>query len=214
MGQGPGEFGLVTDAVQDSAGQLLHRRIRRVRPHSEVLARRRVSLAMGRPRLRAGPVRPAAEPGDRRAGPHLGRRRLQPSHPGVRHRRASCSPCGARTAARRASSAIRTTWRFDGEGHVYVCEYGNHRVQKFTLDGSSLGCWGTSGRRPGPAHNPWALVHDSQGRIHVLDTEQPPRATDRDVRPHTSNDKSGTGGRRGSRGIRKQTGDVRLNKEH
>ncbi len=58
----------------------------------------------------------------------------------------------------------------DGEGHVYVCELGNHRVQKFTLDGQSLGCWGTSGRQPGELSNPWALVMDDQHRIYVLDT--------------------------------------------
>jgi DNA-binding beta-propeller fold protein YncE len=58
----------------------------------------------------------------------------------------------------------------DSQGYVIVCEYGNHRLQKFTLLGQSLGCWGTHGRNPGQLHNPWALVHDSQGRIHVLDS--------------------------------------------
>ena len=58
----------------------------------------------------------------------------------------------------------------DGRGHLYVCEFGNHRVQKFTLDGHSLGCWGTHGRRPGEMHNPWALVLDSRRQIYVLDT--------------------------------------------
>ncbi len=58
----------------------------------------------------------------------------------------------------------------DGDGHVYVVEYGNHRVQKFTSDGESLGCWGTHGREPGELHNPWALVRDSQGHVFVLDT--------------------------------------------
>ena len=56
------------------------------------------------------------------------------------------------------------------DGVVYICEFGNHRVQKFTREGRSLGCWGTHGRGPGELHNPWALVRDSQGRIHVLDT--------------------------------------------
>ena len=27
--------------------------------------------------------------------------------------------------------------------YLYVCEYGNHRVQKFNLDGKSLGTWGS-----------------------------------------------------------------------
>ena len=58
----------------------------------------------------------------------------------------------------------------DGKGHVYVCEYGNHRVQKFTLDGKSVACWGSEGRKPGQLFNPWALVLDSRGRLHVLDS--------------------------------------------
>jgi sugar lactone lactonase YvrE len=58
----------------------------------------------------------------------------------------------------------------DGKGHLYVAEFGNHRVQKFTLDGKSLGCWGTNGRRKGQLYQPWALVMDSKNRIHILDT--------------------------------------------
>jgi streptogramin lyase len=56
------------------------------------------------------------------------------------------------------------------EGHVCVCEYGNHRVQKFTADGRSLGCWGSEGRGPGQLFNPWALVQTSDGKILVLDS--------------------------------------------
>jgi sugar lactone lactonase YvrE len=58
----------------------------------------------------------------------------------------------------------------DGRGHIYIVEYGNHRVQKFDLEGRSLGVWGAHGREPGEFHNPWALSLDDQGRIHVLDT--------------------------------------------
>jgi sugar lactone lactonase YvrE len=58
----------------------------------------------------------------------------------------------------------------DGDGHLYVVEFGNHRVQKFTLDGKSLGAWGTPGAEEGQLFSPWALVRDSEGRIHVLDS--------------------------------------------
>ena len=58
----------------------------------------------------------------------------------------------------------------DGEGHLYVCEFGNHRIQKFTVDGELVGVWGQSGRETGDMHNPWALVQDSKDRLHVLDT--------------------------------------------
>jgi hypothetical protein len=43
-------------------------------------------------------------------------------------------------------------------------------VQKFTLDGQSVACWGHEGRRPGQLFNPWSLVLDSLGRLHVLDS--------------------------------------------
>ncbi len=58
----------------------------------------------------------------------------------------------------------------DGQGHIYLCEYGNHRVQKFTLQGKPIASWGRHGRGPGELHNPWALALDSQGRLHVLDS--------------------------------------------
>ncbi len=59
---------------------------------------------------------------------------------------------------------------FDHEGNLLVCEYGNHRIQKFDLKGNSLGTWGQHGRGEGELHNPWALVCDRSGRIHVLDS--------------------------------------------
>ena len=58
----------------------------------------------------------------------------------------------------------------DGRGHIYICEFGNHRVQKFTLDGKSLAVWGQQGRGEGQLFNPWAIVQDSRDRLHVLDT--------------------------------------------
>jgi DNA-binding beta-propeller fold protein YncE len=59
---------------------------------------------------------------------------------------------------------------FDHEGNLLICEYGNHRVQRFTREGKSLGCWGKEGRGPGELFNPWAVVVDKRGRIIVLDT--------------------------------------------
>ncbi len=54
---------------------------------------------------------------------------------------------------------------------LYVVEYGNHRVQKFTPDGKSLGTWGEAGLAPGQLRCPWALAVDSRGRVHVIDSE-------------------------------------------
>jgi hypothetical protein len=60
---------------------------------------------------------------------------------------------------------------FAPDGNLFVVEYGNQRVQKFTPTGQSLGCWCGPGRAPGQLHSPWALAVDSRGRVFVVDTE-------------------------------------------
>ena len=61
---------------------------------------------------------------------------------------------------------------FSPKGDVlYVVEQGNCRVQKFTPEGQSLGCWGGRGIAPGQLQCPWALAVDSRGRVHVIDSE-------------------------------------------
>ncbi len=52
----------------------------------------------------------------------------------------------------------------------FVCEFGNHRVQKFDRDGNFLAMFGTAGRQSGQFHQPWAVVVDQQGQMHMLDT--------------------------------------------
>jgi sugar lactone lactonase YvrE len=59
---------------------------------------------------------------------------------------------------------------FDDEGHIYIAEFGNHRIQKFRLDGTLVDSWGVHGREPGQVNSPWALVRDNQQRLHILDT--------------------------------------------
>jgi DNA-binding beta-propeller fold protein YncE len=61
-------------------------------------------------------------------------------------------------------------WAGQADGHVYLCEYGNHRVQKFTLDGQFVGLWGENGRKPGQLDQPWGITRDSRGRMYVLDS--------------------------------------------
>ena len=58
----------------------------------------------------------------------------------------------------------------DGEGHLFVCEFGNNRIQKFSTDGRSFGVWGVPGREPGQLHQPWGMARDGNRRIHVLDS--------------------------------------------
>ena len=59
----------------------------------------------------------------------------------------------------------------NAKGEVYVAEFGNHRVQKFSPTGEPLGCWGGPGRELGRLNTPWGLAIDSRGRVHVLDSE-------------------------------------------
>ncbi|MDX1944128.1 MAG: NHL repeat-containing protein [Pirellulaceae bacterium] len=56
------------------------------------------------------------------------------------------------------------------EGFVYLCEFGNHRVQKFTREGEFVGLWGKNGRGEGELDQPWGITRDSRGRMYVLDT--------------------------------------------
>ena len=56
------------------------------------------------------------------------------------------------------------------EEHVYVCEFGNHRVQKFTSAGVFLGWWGVNGTGQGELRQPWGIARDSRGRMYVLDS--------------------------------------------
>src|SRR5436305_1935241 len=60
---------------------------------------------------------------------------------------------------------------FAPSGELYVVEYGNQRVQKFTTGGEPLGTWGSPGGRPGQLSSPWALAVDRRGRVHVIHTE-------------------------------------------
>ncbi|MCA9237795.1 MAG: hypothetical protein KDA44_20115 [Planctomycetales bacterium] len=169
MGQEPGQFGFVTDAVEDSHGNFFvaeygdNDRVQKFSPDGEFL-------------LQWGGH--GEEPGKFRRPQNLAID--DEDHLWV------VDACNHRIQVFDGNGELLKMWGesgsepgqmyypydlvLDGQGHVYVCEYGNHRIQKFTLDGKSLGTWGTHGRGPGQLHNPWALVRDSQGRLHVADS--------------------------------------------
>jgi DNA-binding beta-propeller fold protein YncE len=169
MGQGPGQFGFVTDVVRDSAGNYYvseygeFDRIQKFSPDREFL------LEWGGH---------GSEPGQ-----FLRPQHLELDADGLVW---VADSCNHRIQVFDAEGGVVKTWGqqgaalgqlqypyclvLDGQGHVYVCEYGNHRIQKLTLDGESVACWGSEGRKPGQLFNPWAIVLDSQGRIHVLDS--------------------------------------------
>lgn len=169
MGQEPGEFGFVTDAVQDSQGNYYvgeygsFDRVQKFSPQGEFL------LQWGA------------------HGEELGQfRRPQNLVIDDQDRIWIVDACNHRIQVFDTMGELLFHWgeegaepgklyypydlALDGKGHVYICEYGNHRVQKFTVEGKSVACWGSNGREPGQLHNPWAIALDSQGRLHVLDS--------------------------------------------
>jgi len=59
----------------------------------------------------------------------------------------------------------------DGQGHVYVADYGNSRIAKFTEDGEFLFAFGNRGRREDRIGSPGGLVV-ADGRVYVADAER------------------------------------------
>jgi len=167
-GQGPGEFGLVTDAVVDSAGNTYvceygdFDRVQKFSPEGKFIT----------------------QWGGHGEAPGQFRR---PQNMTIdeQDRLWVVDACNHRVQVFDTEGKLLKMWGTPGtepgqlsypydivlaDDIVYICEYGNHRVQKFTREGKSLGCWGGAGHGEGELHNPWALVRDSQERLHVIDT--------------------------------------------
>lgn len=169
-GTGPGQFGYISDALQDADGYYYvaefgeNQRITKLDPEG------RYVTSWGSP---------GTEPGQ------LARARALALGPdgnlyvadACNHRIQVCSRDGQwlRSWGHAGSEPGALSYPYDlafnRHGELYVVEYGNQRVQKFTPDGVSLGCWGEPGHKPGQLHSPWALVVDSRGRVHVIDSE-------------------------------------------
>jgi DNA-binding beta-propeller fold protein YncE len=168
-GQGPGQFGLVTDVVEDSQGNLYISeygdcdRIQKLSSDGQFL------LEWGghgsEPGQFARPQGLAIDREDHIWVADAGNHRIQVFDTQGKLLRLWGS---------QGTGLGQLYYPYDlvlaGDGTVYVVEYGNSRVQRFTREGHSLGCWGTEGRGKGQLFNPWALVCDSRGEIHVLDT--------------------------------------------
>jgi len=57
----------------------------------------------------------------------------------------------------------------DASGSVYVADYGNHRVQKFTSTGAYVTQWGTHGSGNGQFNGPEGVAVDAGGNVYVAD---------------------------------------------
>lgn len=168
-GQGPGEFGWVSDVVRDKAGNFYvseygeYDRIQKFAPDGKFI------LQWGGHGTEAGQF-------------------MRPQHLEIDAEGLLwvADSCNHRIQVFDAKGKLVTMWGargsepgqlyypycigLDGKGHVYASEFGNHRVQKFTLDGKPVATWGSAGRKPGQLNTPWAFVLDSRGRVHVIDS--------------------------------------------
>ncbi len=59
----------------------------------------------------------------------------------------------------------------DGNGKVYIADYGNNRIQVFTSDGNFLTKWGREGSGDGEFKEPTAIAADLDGNIYVVDSK-------------------------------------------
>ena len=57
----------------------------------------------------------------------------------------------------------------DSPGNVYVADWRNDRIQKFTPDGQFLASFGESGEGDGQLHRPSSVAVDPEGYIYIAD---------------------------------------------
>ncbi len=58
----------------------------------------------------------------------------------------------------------------DGQGHVYVVDTFNHRIQVFDGQGAFVRQWGGQGNGAGQFQEPWGIAVDAEGISYVADT--------------------------------------------
>lgn len=168
-GNGPGEFGFVTDAVRDSTGAMYvaeygdYDRVQKFDPDGAFV--RQWGAHGSAPGQFVRPQNLLVDSEDRIW---------------------VCDACNHRVQIFTTEGELLAMWgqegaapgrlsypydiALDDHGNVILVEHGNHRVQVFTQEGKSLGVWGGAGREPGRLDRPWALCRDSKGSVHVLDT--------------------------------------------
>jgi DNA-binding beta-propeller fold protein YncE len=67
----------------------------------------------------------------------------------------------------------------DGEGHIYVAEVNNDRIEKFGRDGKRLARWGQTGSGLGQLSRPAKLAVDSSGNVYVTEPRADNSGNDR-----------------------------------
>jgi DNA-binding beta-propeller fold protein YncE len=168
-GPKPGEFGFVTDAIEDSSGNVYVSEYGAFDRVQKFSADGTFILQWGAPGSLPGQfLRPqslAVDAQDRVWVADACNHRIQ-----IFDAQGQLVALWGRQGAGPGELYYPYGLALDGRGHAYVCEFGNNRVQKFSTDGESLGFFGTWGRSEGQFHNPWAVALDSRDRTYVLDT--------------------------------------------
>jgi DNA-binding beta-propeller fold protein YncE len=167
-GQGPGEFGLVTDVVQDSQGNYYvseygdFDRIQKFSPDGQFI--KQWGGHGSAPGQFRRPQNLAVDEDDNIWVADACNHRIQ-----------VFDSDGRRITiwGQQGREPGQLSYPYDlvlDSQHVWICEFGNNRVQKFTRDGRPVASWGQGGRDDGELHNPWALARNRAGKIFVLDT--------------------------------------------
>ncbi len=63
-----------------------------------------------------------------------------------------------------------TAMAFDKEGHIYVLDSGNHRIQKFDATGKYVATIGNQGQGPGEFQYPQSIDVDAAGMLYVSES--------------------------------------------
>src|SRR3954447_11357571 len=95
------------------------------------------------------------------------------------------APAAVATPSALAAFSYQTEWGDAGAGDgqlsnptgldvdelddVYVADFGNNRIQKFTSDGEVLAVWGSTGPDGGQFVNPYDVAVDGSGKVFVAD---------------------------------------------
>lgn len=172
-GRGPGEFGFITDAAQDSKGNYYigeygdYDRIQKFDPQGKYLTE--FGSHGTEPEEFLRPQCLTIDRDDQLWVADISNHRVQVFDVS-RTEPKLVRVWGSQGAAPGEFSYPNSIWVDDERDQVLVCDMGNHRIQVFTKLGEYLGSWGGPGRLPGEMYQPWAHVRDSHGSVHVIDT--------------------------------------------
>ncbi len=171
-GRGPGQFGFVTDVVQDSLGNYFvseygdYDRIQKFDPHGNYVLEWGGHGSVPGEFLR--PQGLAIDENDQLWVADASNHRIQ-----IFDVRQS-PPKFVRQFGEFGDTPGQFRYPYsivlEPNGHVVICEFGNHRLQRFTREGLFIEAVGQAGREPGCFHQPWGLTQTSDGTFHILDS--------------------------------------------